>query len=117
MLFGLWRSEKRVQELLTGYLRQVTSSLDSLKAVFPSCLDGTQARGSELTNPVHKLESAADGKKTIIYHQGSTRNFSSFAASLDDEQQTITVGVNVSSVIAAAKGIKRRSEELAKAAK
>ena len=60
MLLGLWRIEKRVQELLNGYLRQVTSSLDSLKAVFPSCLDGTQARGSELTNPVHKLESAAD---------------------------------------------------------
>ena len=59
-MFGLWRSEKRIQELLNGYLRQVTSSLESLKAVFPRCLDGTQARQDDLSNPVHKLESVAD---------------------------------------------------------
>jgi len=59
-MFGLWRSEKRVQELLDNYLRHVTGSLVSLKSVFPRCLDGTQARLEDLQNPVHKLESVAD---------------------------------------------------------
>jgi predicted phosphate transport protein (TIGR00153 family) len=59
-MFKLWRAEKHVQELLQGYLRQVTSSLASLDAIFPQCLDGTQARRTDFSNPVHKLESLAD---------------------------------------------------------
>ena len=56
----LWRTEKHIEELLQRYLGQVTSSLESLKSVFPQCLDGTQAGRQDFSNPVHKLESVAD---------------------------------------------------------
>jgi predicted phosphate transport protein (TIGR00153 family) len=56
----LWRTEKRLQEKLEAYLAQVMSSLGRLKDTFPQGLDGTFARQSDLTNPVHELESVAD---------------------------------------------------------
>jgi ribosome-associated toxin RatA of RatAB toxin-antitoxin module len=56
-----------------------------------------------------RAEATADGK-TLLSHAAAVKNFSSFAQSIEDEQQTITIGVNVSSVLAAAKGIKRRAE-------
>jgi ribosome-associated toxin RatA of RatAB toxin-antitoxin module len=56
-----------------------------------------------------RAEATADGK-TLLSHAASVRNFSSFAQSIEDDQQTITIGVNVSSVLAATKGIKRRAE-------
>jgi hypothetical protein len=47
---------------------------------------------------------------TRIYYGGVTRNFSSMAQRLEDEQQTITVGVNVVGLVAAVKAIKVRAE-------
>lgn len=54
-----------------------------------------------------------DDKTTIGYFGGTTKNFSVFLEKLDDEQQTITVGVNVGTVLAVVKAIKKKSERLA----
>jgi ribosome-associated toxin RatA of RatAB toxin-antitoxin module len=57
-----------------------------------------------------KVEALPDGR-TLLSQQLSLKNFSSLAASVEDEQQTITVGVNVSSAIAGTKALKRRCEQ------
>jgi ribosome-associated toxin RatA of RatAB toxin-antitoxin module len=49
-------------------------------------------------------------KRTLIYFTTASRNFSSLAESLEDDQQTITVGVNVSAALATVRAMKRRSE-------
>ena len=49
-------------------------------------------------------------KQTLIYFTTASRNFSSLAQSLEDEQQTITVGVNVSAALATVRAMKKRSE-------
>lgn len=51
-------------------------------------------------------------EQTRIFYGGTTRNFSSMAQRLEDDQQTITVGVNVVGVVAAAKAIKARCEQI-----
>jgi hypothetical protein len=56
-----------------------------------------------------KVEKAADGN-SIISHTLSIKNFSSALAAIEDDSQTMTVGVNVSSALAAVKAIKRRAE-------
>lgn len=58
-----------------------------------------------------KIE-AAPGGKTLLTHTVALKNFSGLAQSLEDENQTITVGVNVSSVLAATKAVKKRAESL-----
>lgn len=68
-MFHLWRSEKRLQEKLEAYVEQVTRSLASLKEIFPACLDGSQARRDDLSNPVHPLESQADDMRRDIEHE------------------------------------------------
>ena len=40
--------------------------------------------------------------ETLIYYTTASRNFSSLAQSLEDDQQTITVGVNVSAALSMA---------------
>lgn len=55
----------------------------------------------------------APGGKTLLSQQLAVKNFSSLAASLEDEAQTITVGVNVSSAIAGSKALKKRAEQRA----
>jgi hypothetical protein len=50
---------------------------------------------------------------SLVYYANSTRNFSPFAESLDDQQQTLTVGVNVSAALMAAKAVKERAESAA----
>lgn len=62
-----------------------------------------------------KVEPAAGGK-TLLSQQVSVKNFSSILASVEDEQQTMTVGVNVSSALAAGKALKRECEQPAAAA-
>jgi ribosome-associated toxin RatA of RatAB toxin-antitoxin module len=53
-----------------------------------------------------RMEPTADGK-TLLFHQLTVKNFSSILANLEDDQQTITVGVNVASAIAATKSVKK----------
>ncbi len=58
----------------------------------------------------------ADGKKTRIYYGGVVRNFSSIAEGMEDDQQTITIGINVVTLMATVKAVKQRSEVVARAA-
>lgn len=50
------------------------------------------------------------GEGTLLYYTTSSRNFSSLAESLEDEQQTVTVGVNVAAALAVVKAMKRHLE-------
>ena len=55
----------------------------------------------------------APGGKSLLVHRAQVKNFSSMAQSLEDEGQTITIGLNVSSVLAASKALKKYSESAA----
>ncbi len=57
-----------------------------------------------------KCEPLPDGK-TLLSERVQVKNFSSILQSVEDDQQTITVGVNVSSALAATKAIKKRVEQ------
>jgi carbon monoxide dehydrogenase subunit G len=54
----------------------------------------------------------APGGKTLLTHVLAVKNFSAVAQSLEDSNQTVTVGVNVSAVLAATKAVKRRAESM-----
>lgn len=56
-----------------------------------------------------RVEAAPDGK-TLLTHTLAVKNFSALAQSLEDSNQTVTVGVNVSAVLAATKAVKKRAE-------
>ena len=56
-----------------------------------------------------KVEKASDGN-SIVSFAASIKNFSSILQNVEDDQQTMTVGVNVSSTLAAVKAVKRRAE-------
>lgn len=56
-----------------------------------------------------KVETAPGGK-TLLTHTLAARNFSGIAQAVEDENQTVTVGVNVGSVLAALKAVKRKAE-------
>lgn len=45
-----------------------------------------------------------------IFYSGVVKNFSSVAESFEDEQQTLTIGINVVSLMAATKAMKERAE-------
>jgi hypothetical protein len=45
-----------------------------------------------------------------IYYSGAVKNFSSVAESFEDDQQTLTIGINVVSLMAATKAVKERAE-------
>lgn len=51
-----------------------------------------------------------------IHYSGVVKNFSSVAESFEDEQQTLTIGINVVSLMAATKAVKERSELLVRQA-
>jgi carbon monoxide dehydrogenase subunit G len=53
-------------------------------------------------------------KKTRLYYSGVIKNFSSVAESMEDDQQTITIGINVASLLATIKSVKLRSELVAR---
>jgi predicted phosphate transport protein (TIGR00153 family) len=65
-MFHFWHSEKRLQERLEAYLGQVAEGLRRLREIFPKCLDGTLAARSDLQNPVHPFESAADDMRRAL---------------------------------------------------
>jgi uncharacterized protein YndB with AHSA1/START domain len=56
-----------------------------------------------------RMESTPEGK-TLLFHQLCVKNFSGLLQKFEDDQQTITVGVNVASAFAATKAIKNRVE-------
>jgi uncharacterized protein YndB with AHSA1/START domain len=55
------------------------------------------------------------GEGTLLYYTTASRNFSSIAQRLEDDQQTITVGVNVATALAVVKAMKRHVEGAADA--
>jgi ribosome-associated toxin RatA of RatAB toxin-antitoxin module len=61
-----------------------------------------------------RVEPTADGR-TLLFHQLQVKNFSSVLTSLEDERQTMTVGVNVSSAITATTAVKNFIEAAADA--
>lgn len=62
-----------------------------------------------------KLTKLSDSRTRISY-SGVVKNFSSVAESLDDDQQTLTIGINVVSLMASVKAVKGRAEQLQKQA-
>jgi hypothetical protein len=52
--------------------------------------------------------------KTRLYYSGLIKNYSSIAESFEDDQHTLSIGVNVVSLMATAQAVKLRSETLAK---
>ncbi len=73
-------------------------------------LRGTWAKGDLKDSKWEwRVEEAPDGK-TLLYHQLQVKNFSSVLTSLEDDRQTMTVGVNVSSAIAATTAVKNYIE-------
>lgn len=53
-----------------------------------------------------------NGKGTLVRYIGATRNYSALLQKFEDDQQTVTVGVNVSSVMTVTRTIKKRAEKL-----
>ena len=51
------------------------------------------------------------GDSTLIYYKGSTKKYSSWAEQLEDDQQTITVGINVASQLAVLRALKQHVEK------
>jgi hypothetical protein len=51
-----------------------------------------------------------------IFYSGLIKNYSAMAESFEDEQQTLSIGINVVSLLATAKAVKDRSELLHKQA-
>lgn len=56
-----------------------------------------------------KVESAP-GNKSLLMHTLAVKNFSGIVQSVEDDSQTVTVGVNVGSVLAALKAVKKKLE-------
>jgi ribosome-associated toxin RatA of RatAB toxin-antitoxin module len=57
-------------------------------------------------------EFQAQGEDTIIICTGASKNFSAFIKAIDDRTQTLTVGINIMSMLAKVRYIKERSELL-----
>lgn len=69
-------------------------------------LKGTWAKGDLKDSKWEwRVEPGPEGK-TLLFHELKVKNFSSVLTSLEDERQTMTVGVNVSSAIAATTAVK-----------
>lgn len=49
--------------------------------------------------------------RTLLFHTVRVKNFSPLLQQVEDDEQTVTVGVNVSSALSTVKALKRRSEE------
>lgn len=62
-----------------------------------------------------KLTPIGDSRTRISY-TGVVKNFSSVAEAMDDDQQTLTIGINVVSLMAQVKAVKARAEQMQKAA-
>ncbi|MFO0594384.1 MAG: SRPBCC family protein [Myxococcaceae bacterium] len=75
-------------------------------------MSGAWAKGDLKGSRWHwKIESAPNNK-TLLTHTLAVKNFSGIAQSLEDDNQTITVGVNVSAALAATKAVKKRAESM-----
>lgn len=55
--------------------------------------------------------SAAEGGRTLARYRNTIKNFSSLAEKLEDDQQTVTVGINVMAAIQTVRAVKVRVEK------
>ena len=62
-----------------------------------------------------KVVPLGEGRSRIFY-SGLVKNYSSIAERFEDEQQTLSIGINVVSLMAASKAVKSRAEQLQKQA-
>jgi len=53
---------------------------------------------------------ARRGEKTRLYISGVVKNFSSIAQAMEDDQQTLTIGINVVTMVSLVKAVKARAE-------
>jgi hypothetical protein len=58
---------------------------------------------------VWHLEPAANGQ-TLLTYSGASKHFSRILESLEDDQQTISVGVNVGAALTTVNAVKKRVE-------
>jgi ribosome-associated toxin RatA of RatAB toxin-antitoxin module len=49
-------------------------------------------------------------QQSLLYQTTATRNFSKIVAAIEDAQQTVTIGLNVSTALAIVKAVKQRVE-------
>jgi carbon monoxide dehydrogenase subunit G len=66
------------------------------------------------THYLWRVVPIGDGKRTRLYYGGVIKNFSSVAEGMEDDQQTITIGINVASLLATIKSVKLQSERVAR---
>lgn len=57
-----------------------------------------------------RIEPRAKGSR--VFYSGVVKNFSTLAQSLDDEQQSMTIAVNVVSLLSSLRAVKERAEKL-----
>jgi ribosome-associated toxin RatA of RatAB toxin-antitoxin module len=86
----------------------VKYTLDAEALTITGAWAGGDLKGSRWS---WKLEALPEGK-TLMTASASVQNFSALAQSIEDDAQTVTVGINVTSILTATKAIKRHAEEL-----
>ncbi len=91
--------------MATRYTNRMTPDID--KRVLRVANVSGDLSGTRFTWRVVAL-----GDRARIYHSGIVKNFSSVAESMEDESQSITIGVNVASLLQAIKAIKDRTESI-----
>ena len=72
-------------------------------------LDGRWLEG-DLRDSFTRWRVVAEGAGCRLHVTTATRNFSKIVAAIEDAQQTVTIGVNVSSALAVVKAVKQRAE-------
>ena len=84
-------------------VKDIADNPDSIKGVIVASAKKTFFAGGDLKGSEYDWRIVSLGpEQSRIFYGGVTRNFSSMATRLEDDQQTITVGVNVVGVLAAA---------------
>ena len=66
----------------------------------------------DLSGSRYQWHLVALGDRTRIFYSGLIKNYSSLAESFEDDQQTLSIGINVVSLMATAKAVKGRAELL-----
>jgi len=76
-------------------------------------MDGKPAQvKGDLEGSKWKWEFEPDNEKTLVYYYGKTDNFSSFLQKFEDKSKTISMGINIASVLKTLNNIKKQSERI-----
>ncbi|MBN2403524.1 MAG: hypothetical protein JXN64_14190 [Spirochaetes bacterium] len=74
-------------------------------------IDVIQVKG-DLEGSKWKWEFESQDEKTLVFYSGKTINFSSFLQKFEDKSKTISMGINIASVLETLNNIKRQSEKI-----